>query len=158
MPINIKGDQGLTLLELIVNITIISLLAAIAIPAYVTFRDKARIAQAKSDLHNIQLAIEQLANDTAQWPGPRPVGVVTKTAVWDLSANAGGLVKASKSFTNWRGPYMKSVPKDPWGNNYFLDDSYIISGTKYAVIGSFGPNGCCKNKPDSDDIVVTLTP
>ncbi len=77
MSVNIKQSAGFTILELIVNLAIIGILSAIAIPAYINFRDKAKIARAKSDLRNIQLAIEQLANDTEKWPGPRAVGYTT---------------------------------------------------------------------------------
>ena len=160
MSMTIKQSAGFTILELIVNVAIIGILAAIAIPAYITFRDKAKIAQAKSDLRNIQLAMEQLANDTNKWPGPRAVGDTTGSEgkeVWDLNDDDAGLVKTDGGFPNWKGPYMKSVPKDPWGMNYFFDPSYTIGGKDYAVVGSFGPNKCCQNAYDSDDIVLKLT-
>lgn len=153
----IRDRGGFTLLELIVNVAIVATLSAIAIPAYISFRDKAKIAQSKSDLRNIQLAIEQLANDTNKWPGPIDVGQTSGKQVWDLNSDDAGLVQGSKKFTNWRGPYMQSVPKDPWGSDYFFDGNYTIGGTKYAVIGSFGPNKCCQNSSDSDDIIAKLS-
>lgn len=153
----IRDRGGFTLLELIVNVAVVATLSAIAIPAYISFRDKAKIAQAKSDVRNIQLAIEQLANDTNKWPGPSDVGVTTGKRVWDLNSDDAGLAQGSKKFTNWRGPYMQSVPKDPWGSDYFFDGNYTVGGTKYAVIGSFGPNKCCQNSSDSDDIIAKLS-
>jgi general secretion pathway protein G len=149
-------ESGFTLLELIVNIGIIAILTAIAIPAYIDFRDKARIAQAKSDLYNIRIAMEQLANDTEKWPGPQAVGITANQEVWDLSKKSAGLVATDGNFPNWRGPYMNSVPTDPWGSNYYFDPDYYIGGKMYAAIGSFGPNKCCKNAYDSDDVVLTL--
>jgi len=151
-----KNNGGFTILELIVNVAIIGILAAIAIPAYTTFRDKAKIAQAKSDLHTIQLAIEQLANDTEKWPGPQDVGVTADAEVWDLNASNAGLVSTNGGFPKWQGPYLKSVPKDPWGMDYFFDPDYYVGGTKYAAIGSFGPNKCCQNTYDSDNVYLIL--
>jgi general secretion pathway protein G len=155
------GASGFTLLELIVNIAIIGLLVAIAIPAYTTFRDRARIATVRADLKNIQLAMEALAIDTEKWPGPQTVGVTADQEVWDLSTGSAGLVKTSGGFPNWKGPYMQSVPKDPWGKNYFFDPDYYTSGQmgvgpQSAVIGSFGPNKCCQNTYDSDNIYLLL--
>ena len=156
VAMNLKSSGGFTLLELIVNVAIIGILSAIAIPAYINFRDKAKIAQVKSDLHNIQLAMEQLAIDTNKWPGPQNVGVTANQEVWDLNSGSAGLVATNGGFPNWNGPYMKSVPTDPWGSNYFFDPDYRISGVDYAVIGSFGPNKCCQNTYDSDNVYLIL--
>lgn len=153
---SLKSRGGFTILELIVNVAIIGILSAIAIPAYINFRDKAKVAQAKSDLHTIMLAMEQLANDTGKWPGPQNVGVTADAEVWNLSASNAGLAATNGGFPNWSGPYMQSVPKDPWGSNYFFDPDYRIKGTNYAVIGSFGPNKCCQNTYDSDNIYLVL--
>lgn len=153
----LRRSDGLTILELIVNLTIIAVLAAIAYPSFMIFQARARTATAQSDLRSIQLALEQLANDTGQWPGPTEVSHVGSGAVWDLNSAEAGLVKADGLFPNWQGPYLNAVPKDPWGSDYFLDANYNIGGTTYAAIGSFGPNGCCQNTHDADNVIIKLT-
>ncbi|NIO11748.1 MAG: hypothetical protein GTO40_28485, partial [Deltaproteobacteria bacterium] len=96
-----------------------------------------------------------LANDTENWPGLSPVGSVANAEVWDLNSANAGLVIAG-GFTNWNGPYVKSVKKDPWGSDYFFDPDYEINGVDYPVVGSFGPNMAGQNQYDSDDIYIVL--
>jgi general secretion pathway protein G len=156
MALRSKPSRGYTLLELLVVIAVIGILVATAIPLYGRYREKARSVLVYTDLKEIQLGIELLATDTEKWPGPNNVGKVADQEVWDLNAGTAGLVATNGGFPNWDGPYMQSVPKDPWGSDYFFDPDYNINGKNFAVVGSFGPNRVGKNLYDSDDIILVL--
>jgi len=56
-------QKGFTLIELLVVITIIGILAAIALPNYIKAKDKAKEAEVKANCHTIQIALERYATD-----------------------------------------------------------------------------------------------
>jgi prepilin-type N-terminal cleavage/methylation domain-containing protein len=58
-----KQKNGFTLVELLLVVLIISILAAIAIPRFADSKDKAYVAQMKSDLRNLATYQEQYAGD-----------------------------------------------------------------------------------------------
>ena len=145
-----RGIMGFTLIELMVVNVIIGVLASVALPAYSSYREKAMIAQATSDLKVIQYAIEILAIDTERWPGPGEVGEVADAECWDLSGPAAGLLANDGSFTGWDGPYLDSVPKDPWGNPYI----YISPGLHHKDydLESYGKDGEDGGTGDDRDV------
>jgi type IV pilus assembly protein PilA len=67
----ISDEKGFTLIELLVVILIIGILAAIAIPSFISQKDKAGDASAKSYVRNMQTAEETYFTDNnAYAPNP----------------------------------------------------------------------------------------
>jgi type II secretion system protein G len=64
-----KGNQkGFTLIELLIVVAIIGILAAIAIPQFSSYRQKAFNAAAQSDLKTIKTSLEGFYTDQYFYP------------------------------------------------------------------------------------------
>lgn len=150
-----RASRGFTLIELLAVIGIIGVLSTLAMIAIRTAQTRARIAKAQHDVDALVLAIKQLETDTGEWPGHQDVEEVTtggSNEIWDLNGPEAGIAATDGLFPNWNGPYMVEVKDDPWGNPYFWDSDYTVSGEARVVVGSFGPNGVGRNVYDSDDV------
>lgn len=95
----IRSSLGITLIELVVLVAILGTLAAVGIPAYSNYREKARITKAAGDIVLIQFDIR----------------LYTSANNGQLPANLNAL---------GRGPIL-----DPWGNPYqYLIISTAVPG------------------------------
>ena len=63
-----KGEKGFTLIELLIVVAIIGILAAIAIPQFAAYRQKAYNSSAQSDLKNLKTGMEAYMADNQQYP------------------------------------------------------------------------------------------
>jgi type II secretion system protein G len=63
-----KSQKGFTLIELLIVVAIIGILAAIAIPQFATYRQKAFNSAAQSDLRTIKTNLEGYYTDNFFYP------------------------------------------------------------------------------------------
>ncbi len=99
--------NGFTLVELLVVISIISLLSSIVLGTVNTAREKARNARRKQDMRQLELAI-QLYYDTN---GTFPPSVTTvQDNAWSITE---GGVNWPAVFRNELAPYLSPLPFDP---------------------------------------------
>lgn len=133
-----RRDRGFTLIELVVVMTIITILAG-AITYAVTNRVRhARRARAVLDINRLKNAISLYTADNGQPP-------TTEQGISALLTRP-----ASPPVPrNWNGPYLedrKTVPKDPWGTEYVYLYPGHLNPDGYDLI-SYGADG----KPGGSD-------
>jgi prepilin-type N-terminal cleavage/methylation domain-containing protein len=63
-----KGEKGFTLIELLIVVAIIGILAAIAIPQFSSYRQKAYNSAAQADVKNAKTALESAFADNQAYP------------------------------------------------------------------------------------------
>ena len=119
---------GFTLIEVIVVLVILGILASIVVPKVVSRTDQAQVVKAKQDIRAMESALQMYRVDNFNYP-------TTDQGLQALSQKPASGPDAK----NWQsGGYIKSVPKDPWGNEY----QYLSPGEKGEFdIYSLGSDG-----------------
>jgi type IV pilus assembly protein PilA len=64
----LRSNKGFTLIELLIVVAIIGILAAIAIPQFASYRQKAYNAASQSDLKNVKTNLESYFADFQRYP------------------------------------------------------------------------------------------
>ena len=124
----LRSDEGFTLIELLVVIIIIGILAAIAIPVFLSQRQKGYDAQAKSDARNLATLEETYMTDNNHYV--HLAAATTAAAVQAVLAD----YKPSSAVTGWT---IKTY-KDASHGAAAADDSDAVGGFCVQTTSSSG--------------------
>jgi general secretion pathway protein G len=120
------GQEGFTLVEMLVVITIIGLIMGLIGPRVLNYLSESRVKAAKIQLQSFSSALDLFYLDAGRFP----------SSAEGLAA----LVQRTPGVTAWNGPYLKggNVPNDPWNHSYI----YRSPGEHgpYDIV-SFGSDG-----------------
>ena len=147
-----KKASGFTVIELLVTVSVISLLSSVVLSSLSGTREQARESGAQAQLRSLHQATQQLLNDTGKWPGGcPPQWGATNVLVYLDDKEVAGLTKkpqegevpgyyptggtpcewTAEDLTQWDGPYVSPDKLiDPWGNPLIIDTHYHYY-TKY---------------------------
>jgi general secretion pathway protein G len=100
------GQQGFTLVEMLVVITIIGLIMGLIGPRVLNYLSESKVKTARIQLQSFASALDLFYLDAGRFPS--------------TSEGLTALVRQTPGVAAWNGPYLKggSVPKDPWNNGY----------------------------------------
>jgi len=122
-----RVGRAFTLIELLLVLVILTTLAAVVIPKFTKRSEQARITAARTDIANLEVALDSFEIDTGRYPA-------TEEAL-------AALVEQPADLKGWHGPYIKrGTPKDPWGHPYVYKQPGDHNTTGYDLY-SYGPNG-----------------
>ena len=130
MKLQSKKNPGsaFTLIEIMVVVIILGILAATIIPQFMGTTEDAKISAAKSQVAELESAVERFYVQMDRYP----------TADEGLKVLVDA--PANDDSKKWRGPYIKQLRDDPWGHAY----QYAYPGTHHPTsfdIWSSGAEG-----------------
>jgi general secretion pathway protein G len=97
--------RAFTLIEIMVVVVILGVLAATIIPQFITTTHDAKVGAAKAHVAELESALERFYVHMDRYP-------TTEEGLKMLVEAPTGSDK------KWRGPYIKQLRNDPWGNPY----------------------------------------
>lgn len=119
--------KGFTLIEIMLVVIIIGIIGAMVFPRLTGQAREARVTQARTQIEGFRAALQMYEMHNDRFP-------TTEQGLEALFREP-----TTNPPPNWRGPYMESIPDDPWGNPYQYR-SPGDEGRDYEII-SFGPDG-----------------
>jgi general secretion pathway protein G len=114
----LKSQKGMTLLEIIIVVTILASLVAVLGSQVSKMNRKAKVKEAQIQMGELAKALDMYNNDCGHYPSSSD----------GLAALAPG---GESTCQNWGPePYIKKIPKDPWGTEF----QYFLEGSNFVII------------------------
>ena len=128
----LRRQRGFTLIELLLVLVILGILAAIVVPKFSGRTEQARVGAARTQIAAFSTALDAFEVDNGYYP----------KSLQDL-------VVQPQNTPSWKGPYLNSIPNDPWGNPYIYECPGRVNSSY--DITSMGPDG----RQGTDDDITT---
>jgi general secretion pathway protein G len=133
-----NATNAFSLVELMIVVVIIGILAATILPNLMSTKGEAKVGAAKADVAELDSAVERFYVNMDRYP----------TSEEGLKV----LVEApsTEDAKNWRGPYIKQLRDDPWGNpiQYRYPGAHHANGFDIWSRGEGGQDGGEGNAAD----------
>lgn len=123
------NEDGFTLVEMLVVITIIGMIMALVGPRVLNYLGESRTKAAKIQIQSLSSALDLFYLDAGRFPSSSE-GLVA-------------LVRPVSGVSSWNGPYIRggTVPNDPWGNTYVYKQPGDQAPYEIRSLGSDGQEG-----------------
>ena len=108
-----SARSGFTLVEMLLVLTILSLLAGLVLPRLIEHAKKARIHATEVQIGSLANTLNIFSVDNGHFP-------TGKNGLNDL-------LEKPRDAQNWTGPYIDRLPKDAWGHDF----QYVCPGKKH---------------------------
>jgi general secretion pathway protein G len=101
-----QGQEGFTLVEMLVVITIIGLIMGLIGPRVLNYLSESKVKAAKIQMQSFAGALDLFYLDAGRFPS--------------TAEGLAALVRQAPGVAAWNGPYLKggNVPNDPWNHGY----------------------------------------
>jgi len=138
IQLNQNPRAAFTLIEIMVVVVILGILAATIIPQFIGTTHDARVSAAKATIAELESALERFYIHMDRHPS-------TEEGLKVLVDPPAGEDK------KWRGPYIKMLRPDPWGNPYQYRNPGVHHPSSFDI-WSRGADGADGGEGDRADI------
>jgi general secretion pathway protein G len=122
-------EDGFTLVEILVVITIIGLIMGLVGPRVLNYLSESKVKAATIQIQSFTSALDLFYLDLGRYPS--------------TSEGLAALIQRPAGSSSWNGPYLKSsaVPNDPWGHPYKYRSPSEHGPFEIISLGSDGKEG-----------------